>query len=322
MIHFLSSSFSRQIFGPAILGATGPPGPIKYNIKKIESSNDCTHFLVKVLTEFDHDYYFLSFAKCEKIRLYFKENQIIESIQEILFGVKCTIDDLIYLAQYSLVLKSNQILKMIWKYIDSNSVDIFIDNMLVYAVATFCIDIVLFLSDKKKNLNNEHKTHSVRGVLLKLNSHNVSLKDFIVSYSSIATIIVMHNIYFSYSMDSELSMYLGRMVGSTNKMDCDLFSQICYPHLKVLVAIALDSYSLNRIKPNLISDVMWTNDLNDLVNPLYLINKFMKKRDWKKIQMMYELGRVYSLEDVFVNHVMYNYFNLRLYEIETDLDVQ
>ena len=304
-----------------------------YGIVEYEYADECIHYIIKILSQFDPNYKIDFFNKCSTIKYYFRETEVYESIRILLDSVSYEICDLIYLSQYASVYDSIKITKLILKYVNikyPHEVDDIIDNLLVDATLVTNINNILFLLDVKRKLYIPDKLtirtadNCMCKILCSASLYSTTLLDTIISYSVISTIIAMHNIYYCYLLDNNIfdCVPIARRNVKKYKTNTDLFAQICPKHINILVATALSSYQRNKlINLNLVPDIIWSNRIADLIDPLFWVNKFMKKHDWKKIILMSKLGKLNDLVDIFANNITYFYFYSKLYEPYAESDI-
>jgi len=329
----MNLAFANGPRGPTgAVGAPGAPGRPIYKIHDYESSCDqtnideCICHIKKILSEIINQNKNNWVGLCSTIK-YYNKLDIYESIKTLLDSIDYTHNDLIYLCHYAFVFNCTKITKLILKYMhDKFPIElnqIAIGTMLIGAIIATDIRNILFLLGKKKKLYIENnnsislvETHLVQN-LYEVRLWPTSLKNSIVFYSLDPTLLAMHNIYYFQLSDYRISdcfltQYSMRQKFTTKP---DLFSHICPSHLKILIAVALDSYQQNRtINPDPNLTILWSDSILDLTNPIFLIGKFMKKKDWQKITMIFELGKSDNMVDVFVNNIMYFYFYGKLYE--------
>jgi len=298
-----------------------------------EYADECIHYIIKILSQFDPNYKIDFFNKCSTIKYYFKETEVYESIRILLDSVSYETCDLIYLGQYAFVYDSIKITKLILKYVDikyPNEVDYVIDSLLVGATLATNINNILFLLDEKGKLYTPDKlttyttSNCIRQNLCNAGSYNTTLLDTIISYSAISTIIAIHNIYYCHLLDNNIfdCIPIAHRNVKKYKTNTDLFAQICPKHINILIAVALSAYQRNKLVDlKLVPNIIWSDRIADLINPLFWVNKFMKKRDWKKIMLMSELGKLNDLVDIFANNVTYFYFYGGLYGTDYDIRI-
>lgn len=309
-------------------GQTGPPGrrPIEnqYAIHSYETENECIHFIKKILSEAHYRNQLNHYDLCLTIKYHYSVEEVYESINLLLNSVDYVLDDLQYLVTYAFVFDSTKITKLILECVWDKypyRINIFVGSILVDTCLMSNMYNTIYLLDEKQKLceaddeyinTTEDETDDT---IFGLCGDPKSLYDSNIFYSIRPTLLAIENIYYFHLLDDTIVDSLG-MDYRNFEHNSDLLSHICPDHFRLVILVALESYQKNRmVDLELLPerDYLWTNNILDLINPIYLINRFMRKKNWRKITLMMELGKMNMIVDVFVNHVMYHYFYRKLH---------